>query len=144
MFSPDAIEVRFAHGRFGGGNSTAWFRLRVPVVEGETPSPLQRLAAAADFGNGISAPVSWDHFMFINPDLTIYIEREPVGEWICLEATTRIPPDGVGLAESVLYDERGRVGRATQALWSRRAERRAGSGRPGCEAKLRPGWFAGR
>ncbi len=24
--------------------------------------------------------------MFINPDLTLYIEREPVGEWICLEA----------------------------------------------------------
>jgi hypothetical protein len=116
MFAPDAIEVRFAEGRFGGGDSTAWFRLRVPVVEGEDPTPLQRLAAAGDFGNGISAPVSWDRFVFINPDLTIYIEREPVGEWIALQATTRIAPDGVGVAESVVYDERGRVGRAIQAL----------------------------
>lgn len=116
MFTPDAIEVRFAEGRFGGGDSTAWFRLRVPVVDGESPSPLQSLAAAGDFGNGISAPVSWDDFVFINPDLTLYIEREPVGQWIGLEATTRIPPGGVGLAESVLYDERGRVGRAIQAL----------------------------
>jgi hypothetical protein len=29
---------------------------------------------------------------------------------------TRISPDGIGVAESVLYDGRGRVGRATQAL----------------------------
>jgi hypothetical protein len=116
MFAPDAIEVRFADGRFGGGDSTAWFHLRVPVVDGEAPTPLQRLAAAADFGNGISAPLSWDHFTFINPDLTIYIEREPIGEWIALQATTRIAPGGVGMAESVLFDERGRVGRAIQAL----------------------------
>ena len=116
MFAPDAIEVRFVDGRFGGGDSTAWFRLRVPVVAGEEPSSLQRLAAAADFGNGISAPMSWDDYVFINPDLTIYVEREPEGEWIGLQATTRIPPGGVGMAESVLYDERGRVGRATQAL----------------------------
>src|SRR5947209_11998644 len=60
MFAPDAIEIRFADGRFGGGSSTGWFRLQVPVVPGESPSPLQRLAAAADFGNGTSAPLAWD------------------------------------------------------------------------------------
>ena len=54
--------------------------------------------------------------MFINADLTLYVEREPVGEWICLDSQTRIASGGVGIAESVLYDERGRVGRATQAL----------------------------
>jgi hypothetical protein len=117
MFTPDAIEVRFVRGGFGGhGDATAWFRLRVPVTDAADPSPLQRLAAAADFGNGISSPVSWNDYTFINPDLTIYIEREPEGEWIGLRAQTRIPPDGVGLSESVLYDQRGRVGRATQSL----------------------------
>ena len=35
---------------------------------------------------------------------------------ICLDARTIIASDGVGSAESVLYDERGRVGRAAQAL----------------------------
>ena len=85
-------------------------------MPGEKPSPLQRLAAAGDFGNGISATLSWDDYLFINPDLTLYIEREPVGEWICLDAQTRIGAGGVGVAESVLYDERGRVGRATQSL----------------------------
>jgi hypothetical protein len=116
MFAFDAIEIVFVAGTWGGGPSTAWFRLRSPIVAGETPSPLQRLAAAGDFGNGISATLSWDHYLYINPDLTLYIEREPTGEWICLESETRIARDGIGLAESVLYDERGRVGRATQAL----------------------------
>ena len=116
MFAPDAIEIRFVAGRWGGGPSTAWFRLRAPIVEGETPSELQRLAAAGDFGNGISATLSWDDYMYVNPDLTLYIEREPTGEWICLESETRIARDGIGMSESILYDERGRVGRATQAL----------------------------
>jgi Thioesterase-like superfamily len=116
MFAFDAIEIVFVVGGWGRGPCTAWFRLRRPIVAGETPSALQRLAAAGDFGNGISATLSWDDYLYINPDLTLYIEREPTGEWICLESETRIAPDGIGVAESVLYDKRGRVGRATQAL----------------------------
>jgi Thioesterase-like superfamily len=116
MFAPDAIEIRFVSGQFGGGPATAWFRLRHPLVAGEEPSPLQRLAAAGDFGNGISAALSWDDYMFINPDLTLYVERQPVGEWICLQSQTVLASGGIGTAESVLFDERGRVGRAIQAL----------------------------
>jgi Thioesterase-like superfamily len=116
MFALDAIEIRFVSGRWGNGPCTAWFRLHRPLVGGETPSALQRLAAAGDFGNGISAVLSWDDYLFINPDLTLYVEREPVGEWICLDSQTRIHRGGIGIAESVLFDERGRVGRATQAL----------------------------
>jgi hypothetical protein len=115
-FAPDAIEIRFVRGAFNGGPATAWFRLRVPLVEGEEPTPLQRLAAVGDFGNGISAVLSWEEYMFINPDLTLYIDRLPEGEWICLEARTIIPAGGVGIAESTIYDQRGRVGRAIQAL----------------------------
>jgi hypothetical protein len=116
MFALDAIEILFVAGAWGQGPCTAWFRLLSPIVAGETPSPLQRLAAAGDFGNGTSATLSWDDYLFINPDLTLYIEREPVGEWIALESETRITDGGIGVAESVLFDERGRVGRATQAL----------------------------
>jgi hypothetical protein len=116
MFTPDAIEIRFVSGVFGHGPATAWFRMRVPLVAGDEPSPLQRLAAAGDFGNGISAALDWSRYVFINPDLTLYIDRPPEGAWICLDARTIIPPGGVGIAESVLYDQRGRVGRAIQAL----------------------------
>ncbi len=117
MFATDAIEIRFVAGRFyEPGPATAWFRLRAELVAGETPTPLQRLAAAGDFGNGISTVLPWESYVFINPDLTLYVEREPVGEWIGLDSETRLAPGGIGIAESVLYDERGRVGRATQAL----------------------------
>ncbi|MGN6870509.1 MAG: thioesterase family protein [Solirubrobacteraceae bacterium] len=116
MFALDSVEIRFVTGSWGQGPCAAWFRLCRPLVSGETPSALQHLAAAGDFGNGISAALSWDEYLFINPDLTLYIEREPVGEWIGLSSETRISADGIGLAESVLFDQRGRVGRATQAL----------------------------
>ncbi len=116
-FATDAVEVRFIAGGFGGGPATAWFRLTRPLVGNETPSALQRLAAASDFGAGLSATLPRDEYLFINADLTIHVERQPVGEWICLESETRIADGvGIGVAESVLYDERGRVGRATQAL----------------------------
>jgi hypothetical protein len=117
LFALDGVELRFVAGAFREpGPATAWFRLRLPVIQGAETTPLQRMTAAADFGNGISAPFSWDEYLFINPDLTLYVEREPLGEWVCLEATTRISAGGIGLSESVMYDERGRVGRAVQSL----------------------------
>ncbi len=117
MFATDAMDVRFISGAFlEPGPSTAWFRLRHPLVAGEDPTPLQRLAAAADFGNGISAVLPWDRFVFINPDLTIYLERAPVGEWFLLQSETRLGREGIGVSESLISDEHGRVGRATQAL----------------------------
>ena len=115
-FATDAVEIRFIAGGFGGGPATAWFRLKRPLVTGEEPTPLQSLAAASDFGAGLSATLPREEYLFINADLTVYVEREPSGEWICLESETRIARDGIGITESVLYDERGRVGRATQAL----------------------------
>ena len=117
MFAFDAIEITFVAGAWGGGPSTAWFRLRSPIVAGETPSPLERLAAAGDFGNGMSSVLSWDDYVYINPDLTLYIEREPVGEWICLDARMIVVDGGAGFSEAVLYDERGRVGRSLQSLY---------------------------
>jgi hypothetical protein len=118
MFARDGMEVRFARGAFAEvGPAFAWFRLRVPLVAGEAPSPLQRLAAAGDFGNGIATAVSWATHVFINPDLTLYVERLPAGEWVGLDAITRVGEAGIGVSDSALYDERGRVGRAQQGLY---------------------------
>lgn len=118
LFPRDAMEIRFVAGQFHTrGPSTAWFRLRVPIVAGEEPSGLQRLAAAADFPNGIASELSWEDWVFINPDLTIHIDREPVGEWIALEARMRVAEGGVGQSEAVLHDAFGRVGRSLQTLY---------------------------
>jgi Thioesterase-like superfamily len=117
-FPSDAMEIKFVAGHFYElGPSTAWFRLRVPLVDGEEPSGLQRLAAAADFPNGIASEISWAEYVFINPDLTLYVERVPVGEWICLDARMRVLDGGVGFSEAVLYDRDGRVGRSLQSLY---------------------------
>jgi hypothetical protein len=111
----DIVGVAGAPGTSGPG--TAWFRLRVPVVAGEETTPLVRVAAAADFGNGISSVVDWDDgWLFINPDLTVYLHRYPVGEWVALDATTYPGQTGVGLAEAALYDDVGRIGRSVQSL----------------------------
>jgi hypothetical protein len=116
-FAHDALEIRFVAGAFYRiGPATAWFRLRRPIVAGEQPSALQRLAAAGDFGNGIAAALPWEEYLFINPDLTLYVDRRPVGAWIGLESRMIVAADGIGNAESVIYDRTGRVGRATQSL----------------------------
>lgn len=117
-FARDAMEIRFAAGEFAAvGPAFAWFRLRVPVIAGQSITPLQRLAAAGDFGNGIASAVSWGTHVFINPDLTVYVEREPSGEWVGLDAVSRVGPNGAGVSDSVLHDEHGRVGRSMQSLY---------------------------
>lgn len=111
------VEHRFVAGLFGEpGPATDWIRLRVPVVAGEAVTPLQRVMAAADFGNGISAVSDFTTMLFINPDLTVHLHRLPVGEWVCLDAETALAGNGVGLAQSELWDERGLLGRALQSL----------------------------
>jgi hypothetical protein len=116
MFGHEGVDLRYARGDWGSGAAFVWIALRMPVIGDEEPSPLQRALAAADFGNGVSAILDWETWAFVNPDLTVYLERDPVGPWIGLDAETRVGDDGTAVAESVLYDERGRVGRAVQAL----------------------------
>ncbi len=117
MFATDAMEIRFVEGSFREpGPATAWFRLRHPLVAGEAVSGLDVIAAAGDFGNGIASILSWDEHLFINPDLTLYVEREPVDGWVALQAHTRVRAGSVAVAESVLWDREGRIGRAIQSL----------------------------
>ncbi len=112
-----AMEVRFVRGGFvEPGPALVWLRMRQPLVAGEQPSPLQRVLVTADVGNGVSASLDYRRYLFINVDLTVHLERMPVGEWVCVDAQTLPQPNGLGTAESVLSDEQGRIGRALQTL----------------------------
>ena len=112
-----ALDWRFVHGDFDTpGPATTWTRLRVPLVAGEAASPLERLLVMADAASGISHVLDWTQWVFINVDLGIHLERPPEGEWMAMDATTRLGPAGAGLCTSVLSDERGRVGLSTQTL----------------------------
>ena len=113
----DAVELRFAAGGWDSlGPATVWTRLRTPLLAGEEPTGLQRLLAVADSGNGVSAELWLREWLFINPELTLHVRREPRGEWICLDARTTVHAGGAGLATSVLSDTDGPVAHGAQSL----------------------------
>jgi hypothetical protein len=113
----NAIDMRPVAGElFVPGPAKVWFRLKVPVVAGQETSPLQRVAAAADFGNGVGSGIDRERFSFINADVSVALHRLPVGEWIGLDGVMFPEINGIALAESVLHDVRGRIGRGTQTV----------------------------
>ena len=49
------VKIRTAAGAPFRGPSAVWIGLDYPLVGGEVPSPYQRVAVAANSGNGVSA-----------------------------------------------------------------------------------------
>lgn len=130
-FAASAMEMRFLSGQplvgelpeqgasanhVPSGAATVWMRLRHPLLPNQQLTPLARVAATSDFGNGVATVLPFDQYLFINADLAISLNRRPQGEWVALQARTLLHPGGIGWAESVLHDELGPVGRATQTL----------------------------
>ena len=115
-FFRDSIEVLYPPGETNKpGPTTIWMRTP-PLLAGETPSPFQRICPLADCGNGTSRNANLDEATFVNPDLTIVLHRLPETEWLCLSAVSFWEPNGIGLSQGTLFDERGPVGVATQTL----------------------------
>jgi len=115
-FAASGMEMRWLNDPWRPGPGRVWMRMRHPLLPGEELTPLARLAATADFANGVSAVLPFDRFLFINADLTIHLQRRPRGEWIGLDARTVLHEGGSGLSDSVLHDEHGPVGRSFQTL----------------------------
>jgi hypothetical protein len=112
-----AMQWRLAAGQWSErGPATIWGRMGVPLIPDEEPTGLQRTMIVADSGNGVSNVLPLGDWLFINPDLTVHLCAEPAGEWICLDARTRVDPHGFGLASSRLFDQTRLVGRGAQAL----------------------------
>jgi acyl-CoA thioesterase len=116
-FHLTALDLRFVAGDYGSGPADAWFRFRRPLVDDVPASALETLAAAADFGNGVSHVLDFERFLFANLDLSIQVAREPRREWIAVAARTALSQDGTGVARSTLHDADGPVGDATQTLF---------------------------
>lgn len=122
-----AIEVRQTSGVFAGaGPGGAWTRSRVALVDGEEPSAFQRTAIVADSGSGVSQGVDHRRWLAINVELTLSVHRDPIGEWIHLDASTVVGAEGTGRTDTVLGDREGEFGRAIQTLLV--APLRAGGG----------------
>jgi len=111
------ISLRAARGSFGvPGPGAIWYRADRPLVEGFAISQAMRAVVAADFCNGTSAVLDFRQWTFINADLTVSMARQPIGEWILVDAESWIGPDGAGLAMARLADVKGCFGRAIQSL----------------------------
>ena len=81
------MSLRAARGRFGvPGPGAIWYRVDRPLVAGSPVSQAMRAVVAADFCNGTSAALDFRQWTFINADLSVSFAREPVGEWILLDA----------------------------------------------------------
>jgi len=112
-----AIDWRFASGSFDQpGPCQAWGQARIPLLEGEETSPMCRAMLLADSGSGVSATLNPAAYIFINVDLTVILQRDPVGEWLLLDAMTTMGGTGTGLAETTLADKTGIVGTGVQTL----------------------------
>lgn len=121
-FNPDgylaAMEWRAGRGSLAElGPADVWSRPRIPLLAGEEMSPFCRAALVADSGSGVSSALPATKWIFINVDLAVALSRDPIGEWILLGSRMTIDPSGTGIAESILSDESGPVGRALQTLY---------------------------
>jgi len=115
-FAATTMEMRWLDDPRALGPKRVWMRMRHPLLPDQPLTSLGRLAATADFGNGVGAALPFADFLFINADLSLHLQRPPRGEWIGLAARTLLQSGGTGLAESVLHDVHGPVGRAFQTL----------------------------
>lgn len=123
-FHSDSCEHRYIEGGASSAGTVApqgpvalWCRLAVPLLSTEEPTGVQRVAAAADFGSGVSAGLPYDDYVFINPDLSIHLARPPVGDWVGMRCESHYAGTGTGFADTALYDLDGRVGRGAQSLF---------------------------
>ncbi|MBR1222034.1 thioesterase family protein [Bradyrhizobium sp. U87765 SZCCT0131] len=111
------MTMRPAFGRFIAlGRAAIWFRANLPLVEGQALTPLLRAVIASDFCNGTSPSLDFAQWTFINADLTINLARQPVGDWILVNAESYSGPDGAGLSIARLADGTGYFGRVIQSL----------------------------
>ncbi|WP_028659930.1 thioesterase family protein [Nocardioides insulae] len=113
----NAVEWRFVTGGADVlGATSAWGRPRIPLVAGETTSPVERMLVLADSVNGLSIRLPVDEWLSIPPTLTVTILRPPAGEWLFLDTRTLLGPAGTGLARGHLFDAVGPVADVAQPL----------------------------
>ena len=106
-----AIDMDRVVGNHGeGAPAITWYRLRVPVIAGEETSPLARLAVFADFTSGSANFLPIAQWSSINADVSMNVLREPVGEWIAVDAVAHAAGDGIGHSRASFYDTEGFVG----------------------------------
>ena len=93
------------------GAKRAWIRETFGFVDGAPSSAFVKAAQVADYANPFAN--SGDQgLQFVNADITLYMDRQPRGEWIGLEVATHLSTKGVAIGECALFDLEGPFGRS--------------------------------
>ncbi|MFI0367163.1 thioesterase family protein [Actinomadura sp. 1N219] len=112
-----AMEWRPVHGSFGEpGPAAVWARSRIPLVAGEPDTPLVRALTLADSASGVGSQVDLGKWLIINTDMTVALHRDPVGEWLYMDASLDASPGGSALCGATMADSSGEFGRVLQTL----------------------------
>ena len=110
-----AIDWRFVVGSFEhAGPCQAWGRPRIPLLAGEELTPMALTMLLADSGSGVGMALDPRQFLFLNVDLMVVLQRDPVGEWLLLDALTTMGGQGTGMTETRLSDRDGVIGTGLQ------------------------------
>lgn len=113
-----AVDWRFVTGAFTEpGPAQAWLRPKVDLVAGERMTGWQRALVVADSASGISMALDMGRYPAINCDLSVVLDREPVGEWVGMDAAMTVVPGAGATCTSTIFDGTGRVGGGTQTLF---------------------------
>jgi hypothetical protein len=94
------------------GPRKGWIAEVRRLVGGEPLTPFARVAAGVDYASPM-AHAGEGGLAFINSDLTLYLHRLPVGEWIGYETVSQGATDGVAVGHCNVYDVEGRIGWAS-------------------------------
>ena len=107
------MQIRPVDGRGMGAPAQrqVWLRDERGLLDDEPMSPFVRAAAASDFASPL-ANSSPDGLAFINADITVYLGRLPVDEWIGIEVGAHVGADGIAVSRCDLFDADGMFGTA--------------------------------
>lgn len=91
------------------GQKRMWMSEQRNLVDDIALSPWNQVALLADFANPF-ANSGEGGLGYINSDVTLYLHRLPVGDWLGMEVVNHQATDGVAIAECTIYDLQGAIG----------------------------------
>lgn len=101
----------------GGNQHIYWSRSPYPTMEGHDDTPWTQLMKTVDIANGLNPHLlDTREWTYMNVDMTVYLHRLPVGEWLGIVADANYGPDGIGTTVGRLFDTSGAIGTVNQAI----------------------------
>jgi hypothetical protein len=101
------------------GPRRLWMSEARDLVEGTALTPFVRVAVGADFASPF-ANAGDQGLEYINSDVTLYLHRLPITQWIGFEVVNHHASGGIAIGECWLYDEKGPIGTSTVAALAQR------------------------